>query len=192
LDGPRSLYGMTKLASELMIEEFADAYNFRFIISRYGLITGPGQMAKSDQGVIALWVAAHHYRKDLSYIGFGGTGKQVRDFLHIDDVSELVLDQMRNFPMYAGRRWNAGGGLENSLSLLETTDLCQEITGQKIGMSSQPANRPADVRIYITDARCVQSVNGWRPKKDAAATVGEIHHWLIDGGDELRGILFGT
>src|SRR5258708_29568346 len=175
-----------------MVEEFADAYGFRFGIARCGLITGPGQMAKSDQGVIALWVAAHHYRRDLSYIGFGGAGKQVRDFLHIDDLSDLVLDQMRNFPMYASRRWNAGGGLANSLSLLEATDLCQQITGQAIRMNSESANRPADVRIFITDARCLQSVNGWRPRKNATATLVDIQRWLIDGGEELRAILFGA
>ena len=56
LEGPRSLYGMTKLAGELAIEEYADAYGFRFIINRCGLLAGPGQFARSDQGVIAFWV----------------------------------------------------------------------------------------------------------------------------------------
>jgi CDP-paratose 2-epimerase len=57
LDGPRSLYGMTKLAGELMVAEYADAYGIRYLIDRCGLLTGPWQMAKSDQGVIALWMA---------------------------------------------------------------------------------------------------------------------------------------
>src|SRR5579863_778718 len=81
LNGPRSLYGMTKLAAELMVAEYADAYGFRVVINRCGLITGPHQMGKADQGVLALWVAAHYFGKSLTYIGFGGAGKQVRDFL---------------------------------------------------------------------------------------------------------------
>ena len=71
LEGARSLYGMTKLASELMIAEYADAYGLGCAINRCGLIAGPGQMGKTDQGVIALWVAAHYFRRPLSYIGFG-------------------------------------------------------------------------------------------------------------------------
>ncbi|SRR5260221_10458941 len=68
LEGSRSLYGTTKLAAELMVEEYADAYGFRFLIHRCGTLTGPGQMGKSDQGVFALWMAAHYFRNPLSYI----------------------------------------------------------------------------------------------------------------------------
>src|SRR5665213_189586 len=146
---------MTKLAAELMIEEYADAFGLRFIIDRFGLLTGPWQMAKSDQGVIALWMAAHYFRRPLSYIGFGGSGKQVRDFLHVDDFCSLILDQVRNVPSYAGRRFNIGGGLTRSLSLRETTDLCKEITGNSIDIGSAADTRPADVRIYLSDSRFV-------------------------------------
>ena len=75
LEGPRSLYGMTKLAAELMVAEYADAYGIRYLIDRCGVLTGPWQMAKSDQGVIALWMAAHYFRRNLSYIGFDGSGR---------------------------------------------------------------------------------------------------------------------
>src|SRR5256714_257549 len=79
LDGARSLYGMTKLAAELMAAEYGDAYGIRFVIDRCGLLTGPWQMAKADQGVVAFWVASHCFGRSLKYIGFGGSGKQVRD-----------------------------------------------------------------------------------------------------------------
>lgn len=191
LDGPRSLYGMTKLAGELMVIEFADAYGFRAIVDRFGLLTGPYQMAKSDQGVIALWAAAHYFGRDLAYIGFGGAGKQVRDFLHVDDFTDLVKDQIANFDAYAGRVWNAGGGASNSLSLLETTALCRELTGREIRLGSIPENRPADVRIYITDHRRVSAVAGWRPKRDARATLGDIVNWLRRDEAALRPIILG-
>lgn len=191
LEGPRSLYGMTKLAAELMVEEFADAYGFRYVIDRFGLITGPHQMAKSDQGVIALWMAAHFYGRNLSYIGFGGAGKQVRDFLHVDDFCDLVVDQVQNIDLYKGQRYNVGGGVSNSLSLVETTALCQEITGQKIEIGSIAENRPADVRIYVTDSRRVSSINGWHPRCDAHKTLTDIHEWLRKSGETLRPLLCG-
>ena len=191
LKGPRSLYGMTKLAAELMVEEYGDAYGLQFIIDRFGLITGPRQMARSDQGVLALWMGAHYFRRPLVYIGFGGGGKQVRDFLHVDDCCDLLLDQVRNFELYQGSRFNAGGGATHSLSLRETTALCREISGNQIEISSSNESRPADVRIYISDARQVMSINGWRPWRDARKTLGDIHQWLREEEDQVRSVLFG-
>lgn len=191
LDGPRSLYGMTKLAAELLVEEFADAYGFRYVIDRFGVLTGPHQMAKADQGVIALWAAAHYFRRPLAYIGFGGTGKQVRDFLHIDDFCDLVLDQVAHFGEYQGRRWNIGGGLNFSLSLRETTSVCEEVTGNRIAMGSQPDNRPADVRIYLTDHSRVSAIRGWQPRRDARQTVADLTGWLHREEAVLQPILYG-
>src|SRR5215475_3330774 len=174
LVGARSLYGMTKLAAELMVEEYADAYGMRCIINRCGLLTGPWQMAKSDQGVIALWMSTHYFRRGLAYIGFQGTGKQVRDILHIDDFCELLVDQIQHFSLYSGRCYNVGGGLANSLSLRETTHLCEEITGNRIAISSSAQTRPADVRIYISDHWLISSVNGWWPHLDVRRTLTDI------------------
>jgi CDP-paratose 2-epimerase len=188
LEGARSLYGMTKLAAELMVEEYADAYGVRYIINRCGLLTGPWQMAKSDQGVIALWMSAHYFHRGLSYIGFQGTGKQVRDVLHIDDFCDLLVDQIRHFPLYSGRRYNVGGGRVNSLSLRETTQLCEEITGNRIVISSSAETRPADVRIYISDHRLISGVNGWWPRWDARRTLIDIFNWLRAEERQVRSL----
>ncbi len=191
LHGARSLYGMTKLAGELMVAEYGDAYGLRFIVDRCGLLTGPWQMAKADQGVVALWVAAHCLNRELKYIGFGGTGKQVRDFLHIDDFCDLVLDQIANFDAYAGRHWNVGGGAKNSLSLREATVLCREVTGRTVEVVPTCEDRPADLRLYITDHRAVSAVRGWNPRRDARRTIGDIAAWIDAQGAPLREILFG-
>ena len=192
LAGARSLYGMTKLAAELMVEEYADAYGLRSIINRCGLLTGPWQMAKSDQGVIALWMAAHYFRRGLSYIGFQGIGKQVRDVLHIDDFCDLLVDQIRHFALYSNRCYNVGGGLSNSLSLQETTRLCAEITGNIIPLSSSATTRPADVRLYISDHRLISSVNGWCPRRDTLATLTDIFHWLRSEEQRVRPLLVSS
>lgn len=190
LGGARSLYGMTKLAAELMVAEYGDAYGLRCVINRCGLLTGPGQMAKSDQGVIALWMAAHYFKKDLAYIGFGGAGKQVRDFLHVDDLFEVVHEQARNLDRYNGRIFNIGGGVGCSLSLLETTALCEEITGNRIHLEPHPSNRPADVRIYITDHRLYSGLTSWGPSQDARATLGSIFDWLRAEENSIGKIFF--
>jgi CDP-paratose 2-epimerase len=189
LDGVRSLYGMTKLAGELMVQEYAEAYGLRYVINRCGLLTGPGQMAKSDQGVVALWVAAHHFGRRLRYIGFGGEGKQVRDFLHIDDFGDLMLDQLDHFDLYGGRAWNVGGGSPFSLSLQEMTAVCREVTGKSIPVETDTSNRPADIRIYISDSRAVQAVRGWQPKRDAVATISDIHEWMVREQTRLSYVL---
>jgi len=186
LDGPRSLYGMTKLAGELMVAEYADAYGIRCLIDRCGLLTGPWQMAKADQGVIALWMAAHYFRRNLSYIGFDGSGRQVRDFLHIDDFCELLLAQIASFETYQGRLFNVGGGPEFSLSLKETTRLCEEITGNRLSIAPVAQTRPADVRIYLTDYRRLTAVNGWHPRRDARTTLADIFNWIRGAEAEVR------
>lgn len=178
LDGPRSLYGTTKLCSELLIQEYGAMYGLRFIINRCGVLTGPWQMGKVDQGVFALWVAKHYFQGELSYIGWGGQGKQVRDLLHIADLAELLDCQLQNFAKLAGETFNIGGGLANSLSLLETTRLCQEIVGHNIPVRSVPENRPADVKLYITDNTRVSQATGWAPRRSPRETLTSIFEWL--------------
>ncbi|MDP9117045.1 MAG: NAD-dependent epimerase/dehydratase family protein, partial [Actinomycetota bacterium] len=86
LAGSRTLYGTTKLAAELLIEEYREAYGIRTAINRCGVIAGPWQMGKVDQGVFTYWMLAHHLGRPLRYIGFGGSGRQVRDLLHVEDL----------------------------------------------------------------------------------------------------------
>src|SRR5262249_8684579 len=190
--GARSLYGMTKLASELMVQEYADAYGLRCIVDRCGLITGPWQMGKADQGVIALWMAAHFFGRDLSYIGFGGTGKQVRDFLHIDDLCELILLQIDNIDRYERHVFNVGGGARNSLSLKELTELCREITGHIVSIAASSETRPADVRIFISDYRGISGVSGWTPQRDARRTLTDLWNWMRAEEGSLKPILGRT
>jgi CDP-paratose 2-epimerase len=189
LNGARSLYGMTKLSAELMVQEYGDAYGLRTVINRCGLLTGPWQMGKSDQGVIALWVAAHYFKRNLKYIGFGGTGKQVRDFLHIDDFIDLVLLQLQDFDRFNGRLFNVGGGAKGSLSLLECTKLCETITGNQIHIAPVPENRPADLRTYLTDSRRIMDLCGWAPVRDAAATLEDIYLWIKDNEALVKAVL---
>ena len=90
--GVKSIYGFTKLASEMLIEEFSYAFKLKYIINRFGVISGPLQFGYQDQGFVSLWVWNHVMKKDLKYIGYGGKGNQLRDVLHIDDLCSLILN----------------------------------------------------------------------------------------------------
>ena len=146
-------------------------------------------MGKSDQGLVVLWLAAHYFGRPLTYIGYGGRGKQVRDFLHVDDFCDLVLWQVEQFALYKGRRFNVGGGVSGSVSLLELTALCAEVTGRAVPIGSEPATRKADVPIYITDCGRVSAVEGWIPKRDARSTLRDILEWIQTHERELRPLL---
>ncbi|BAQ64554.1 NAD-dependent epimerase/dehydratase family protein [Geminocystis sp. NIES-3709] len=188
LDKPRSIYGTTKLASELLITEYADSYGIRTLINRCGVLTGPWQMGKVDQGVFALWMAFHYFKKPLKYIGYGGTGKQVRDFLHIADLLELIDIQINRLDEFNGETFNVGGGVEKSLSLLETTQICEEITGNKISITPVTENRQGDIPIFITDSRKVKKSTNWKPKKDAKNTLTDIFEWIKENESQVSDI----
>ena len=155
LAGARTLYGATKLAAELLIAEYADAFGVPAVIDRCGVIAGPWQMGKVDQGVFTHWLLAHHLGRPLTYIGYGGTGKQVRDLLHVDDLCELVLEQLGDPAAWDGVTVNVGGGVEGSLSLRETTDLCRELTGNEVAIepvASATAGRRPALRVGLPAA----------------------------------------
>jgi CDP-paratose 2-epimerase len=189
LEGTRSLYGATKLAAEYIIYEYASMYGIYAIINRCGVIAGPWQMGKVDQGVLTLWMAAHYFKKKLSYIGFGGKGKQVRDIIHIDDLFNLIDLQLKNISHYNKRIFNVGGGAGNSLSLLEMTNICREITGNKIPIQKNIENRPADIKLYISDCTKIESAMEWKPLKTPFQVLEEIWHWIHNHENQLKSIL---
>ena len=132
LTGFRSMYGATKLASELLVEEYRAMYGLRTIVNRCGVISGPWQMGKVDQGFLVLWAARHLYGGSLSYIGFGGEGHQVRDVLHVADLYDLIRRQVADIDRQSGAVHNVGGGRMHSVSLAELTALCRERAGHAL------------------------------------------------------------
>lgn len=189
LNGTRTLYGATKLSSELIIQEYIEMYGLRGIINRCGVLTGSWQMGKVDQGVIVLWVAKHHYQQSLSYIGYGGKGKQVRDILHIKDLYRLLDIQLDNIESHSGKIYNVGGGLSQSISLLELTKLCQKYTGNEIPITSISNDRKGDIRTYITDNSNVAEKTGWKPEITIDKIIEEISIWIEENSEQLRPIL---
>lgn len=189
LEGYRSLYGASKLSAEILIREFNQFCGVRTVINRCGVLTGPWQMGKVDQGVIVLWVARHYWKKQLAYFGFGGEGKQVRDILHIEDFFNLIDYQIHHMTELNGQLFNVGGGVDISLSLKELTGLCERITGNSVNIAAVKEDRQADIRLYITDNSYVTKMTGWRPKIGPEKIIADIHAWINGQEQMLRPIL---
>jgi CDP-paratose 2-epimerase len=189
IEGARSFYGTSKLAAEQLIQEYVYSYGMRALIDRCGIIAGPWQMAKVDQGVIALWVARHYFKRPLRYTGFGGQGKQVRDVLHVRDLFDLLLLQLEAPGRWDGRVYNVGGGTDVSVSLRELTELCIQETGKTVPIATVPETAGVDLRIYVTDARKAELDFGWRPKTDLFHIIRDIRIWIEEHEETLESLL---
>jgi CDP-paratose 2-epimerase len=174
LPGARTMYGASKLAGEILLAE----YDLPWTVDRFGVIAGPWQMGKVDQGVFTHWVLSHHFGHPLTYLGYGGTGKQVRDLLHVDDVVDLVERQLLERDHWAGRTFNAGGGRAGSLSLQETTAICRVLTGREVPIGADSATRAGDVRCYISDCRALFEHTDWRPRRTPHDVLRDVHAWI--------------
>jgi CDP-paratose 2-epimerase len=174
----RSYYGASKLAAELLCQEYASHGGLSVVINRCGVIAGPGQFGKTDQGVFTLWVARHYFGRPLKYTGFGGKGFQVRDLLHPDDLCDLVKRQIQSWNLVSGRTFNVGGGRNGSVSLHEFTRFCQEIIGRKVTITEDAATSPVDIPWYVTDHAQVTTLLDWMPLRPPKQIVSEITEWI--------------
>lgn len=188
LEGVRTLYGATKLASELFVQEFISTFGIRGVINRCGVIAGPWQFGKVDQGFVPLWVARHIFGGKLTYIGFKGEGKQVRDVLHVDDLCSAVVLELEHLDDVSGQVFNVGGGLQNTVSLVELTQMCREVTGVQIPIEVISEGRPGDIRFYITDHRSFTAALGWKPEKNVRSVVEDTYRWMKEDETTLRPI----
>lgn len=185
----RSLYGTTKLTAEYFAQEYAETYNMKVLSNRCGVMAGPGQFGKVDQGVFTLWMAQHIFCKPLKYYGFGGLGKQVRDLLHPKDLYELIQKQVHCIESYKGDTFNVGGGNEVSVSLSELTKICQEITGNSVSIEGVKDTSPVDIPYYVTDYAKVKNLFNWTPKIHLANIFEEIFHWIKSNENILKSII---
>ncbi len=188
--GPKTFYGATKLASELLLQEYIANYGIKGVINRCGVIAGPWQFGKVDQGVFTFWMLAHYFKKNLKYIGFGGMGKQVRDILHIQDLFDLIDLEVAAMNKINGNIYNVGGSRDGSLSLFETTKLCEQITGNRLKIGSDKVNRPGDIKIYLSDNSKVRKDLNWQPKITAQDILVGVYEWIKNNEGQIKVSLF--
>ena len=182
---PKSLYGFTKLASELLIEEFSYAFGLKYIINRCGVISGPMQFGKQDQGFVSLWVWKHILNKNLKYIGFGGHGNQVRDVLHVDDLVNLINLQIKKLNSIYNKKICVGGSKKSNTSLKNLTSICQKITGNKLKYTKVKNTSIYDIPYFVTDNTLANKIYKWQPKKNIIDIVRDNYKWLIENKKNL-------
>lgn len=170
---PVSLYGSTKLASEIVALEYGQTFDFPVWINRCGVMAGAGQFGTPDQGIFAYWLNAHLRRRPLRYIGFNGCGYQVRDAFHPRDLARLLAIQMETSRKSGCRVYNAGGGPANSMSLAQLTAWCDAEFGPH-APTRDPSVRPFDIPWMIMDNRLVEHEFGWHPETSLSDILTEI------------------
>jgi CDP-paratose 2-epimerase len=133
------------------------------------VLAGAGQFGKADQGIFSYWIHSWNAKRPLKYIGFGGSGLQVRDCLHPRDIAPLLLRQMEVSPEGKPKILNLAGGIENSMSLRELSLWCAEHLFPAVRfndpgeISSSQSSRPYDIPWAVLDSSLAARIWNWRP-----------------------------
>ncbi len=165
---PVSLYGATKVASEVLALEYGETFGFPVWINRCGVLAGAGQFGKADQGIFSYWIHSWRAGRPLRYIGFDGEGHQVRDCLHPRDLLPVLLAQFQTTGSTTPRIVNLAGGRANSLSLRQLSTWCRENLGPSASEGFLSAReplkpRPFDIPWMVLDASLASSLWNWEP-----------------------------
>ena len=185
ISGPKTIYGVSKLSSEMLIEEFAYAFDIKYIINRCGVISGPLQFGKQDQGFVSLWIWRHLMNIELKYIGYGGYGNQVRDVLHIDDLCELLMIQIKRFKKVNNKIFSVGGSKKSNVSLKKLTIMCEKITKNKLKIKKIAKTSIYDIPYFITSNYKVTKTYNWKPSRNIDQIVHDTYNWLVKNKKKL-------
>jgi CDP-paratose 2-epimerase len=171
---PVSLYGATKIASEVLALEYGETNGFPVYVNRCGVLAGAGQFGRADQGIFAFWINSHLRRRPLRYIGFDGGGHQVRDCLHPEDLVPLLRKQMAaGSDSSKPRIVNASGGMDSARSLKQLTDWCDARFGPH-PVSSDPSPRRFDLPWVVLDSALARQCWEWAPARTPESIFEEI------------------
>jgi CDP-paratose 2-epimerase len=165
-----SVFGASKVAADVMCQEFGRYFQMPVGIFRGGCLTGPQHAAVELHGYLAYIV--HCAMSGREYTIYGYKGKQVRDQIHCQDVAAIFLEFFRN--PRCGEVYNLGGGRANSVSILETIDMLDAM-GFPLRHSYRDTNRIGDHICYISDLTKIRShFPNWRLRYDVPAIVNSI------------------
>ena len=175
VSAPISLYGATKLASEVLALEYAETFELPVWINRCGVIAGVGQFGRADQGIVAYWINAYLRRQPLRYIGFNGQGQQVRDAMHPRDLATIVAKQLEaREAEERPRTVNLGGGEANSFSLAELSAWCAKRFGLATQVESEPSPRRLDLPWVVMDSSLARQTWDWSPSLSLSEIFEEV------------------
>jgi CDP-paratose 2-epimerase len=169
-----SPYGCSKGTADQYVIDYARTFGLPAVVFRMSCIYGPHQCGTEDQG----WVA-HFLIRALQGqpISIYGDGMQVRDILYVDDLVDAFLLAQANMPKVSGQAFNIGGGVPNTISLLQLMDLIEDLHRQRPPVR-HGAWRPGDQRYYVSDTRKMTAATGWRPQVNVEEGVRRLFEWL--------------
>jgi CDP-paratose 2-epimerase len=186
LDG-HSPYGCSKLCAEQYIHDYYRIYGIRTVVFRHSSMYGGRQYATFDQGWIGWFCqkALDAFDPSSQPFTINGNGKQVRDVLYADDLVDVYLRAAQQIDRAAGRIYNIGGGVANSLSLLELFDLLEKSTGHSMRYEQLPW-RLGDQKVFIADYRNAKRDLGWEPRISKTQGVQAALEWARQIRSESR------
>ncbi len=160
---PVSLYGSSKKCSELLALEYGMTFDFPVRINRCGVLAGAGQFGKADQGIFSFWIHSWARRRPLKYIGFGGSGHQVRDCLHPRDIVPLLVAQIGDPNRKVEPILNVSGGVESAMSLAQLSAWCSGRLGAH-EVAADTNSRPFDIPWMVLDSNVAKKAWDWKPQ----------------------------
>jgi CDP-paratose 2-epimerase len=177
-----SPYGCSKGAADQYMLDYARMFDLNTIVFRHSSMFGGRQFSTADQGWIGWFCGkAIEAASDPAIEPFTicGNGKQVRDVLHADDMVRLYFAAATNMNTARGHAFNIGGGVANSLSLLELFDVLEQEVGVKLRYINLPP-RSSDQRVFIADVSKAKQLLNWEPKVDYRAGIRSMLDWVSD------------
>lgn len=172
-----SVFGASKVAADIMVQEYGRYFDMKTACFRGGTLTGPGHSAAELHGFLAYVMRCT--MTGTQYRVFGYKGKQVRDAIHSADLVaafDAVFEAPRSAAVY-----NIGGGRFSNCSVLEAIDMCQEVAGKELDWTYVEENRIGDHIWWIgSNERFEDDYPDWKLRYDVPAILTEIHESNLD------------
>lgn len=178
-----SPYGCSKGAADQYMLDYARIFGLKTVVFRHSSMYGGRQYATYDQGWIGWFCQkAVETKRGTAAEPFtiSGNGKQVRDVLHAEDMVRLYFAAAEKIDSVRGEAFNIGGGMDNSLSLLELFAILQDITGTPLNYVHLPP-RESDQRVFVADIAKAERLLAWKPRVDAVTGIGKMVDWIEHG-----------
>jgi len=177
-----SPYGCSKGAADQYMLDYHRIFGLKTAVFRHSSMYGGRQFSTFDQGWIGWFVqkAIDAKRGNKEPFTISGNGKQVRDVLYADDMVSLYLAAAEKIDAVKGQAFNIGGGMANSLSLLELFAMLEEELGVKLNYT-RLAPRESDQKVFVADISKAGALLGWKPLVDKRAGVKRMIAWVADG-----------
>ncbi len=176
-----SPYGCSKGVGDQYVRDYSRLYDLPTVVFRQSCIYGVHQFGVEDQGWVAHFIIKVLKKKPITVFG---NGMQVRDILYVDDLIHAYERAINKISKVNGEIFNIGGGVENSLSLLELLDKLEKRTNTTIPVTFAE-KRPGDQDIYISNNTKIKKVLGWKPSVAVEDGLGKLFTWLEDSIDTI-------